>query len=145
VLLGATPREATLYLDGERLGENPITLTRPGETSVRRLRAEAPGFESAEREVRLDHDGRFELVLSPSAPPPEREPRSLPIASGGASSKEPVSCHGSPPGASVTEGTARPHARPAHHPPPPAAPVAPEPRPGKRPLDIDRSNPWSTE
>jgi eukaryotic-like serine/threonine-protein kinase len=141
VLLGAMPREATLYLDGERLANNPITLSRPGETSARRLRAEAPGFQAAEREVTLDRNDSFELVLSPSLPSPETQapPTALPPAA-----SSPVT-RSSAPGGSAPKETARPRPRPARPPSALPAPADSAPKPSKRPRGIDRSNPWSSQ
>jgi hypothetical protein len=136
VHLAALPKEATLYLDGERLSTNPITLSRPAETSTRRLRAEAAGFESAEREITLDQNGSFELKLSPSAPLPETVPHASPL---------PPADVIVPAAPAVASAKKRPRARPSQAAPPAPVIVDPVQKPSKHPLGIERSNPWSTK
>jgi serine/threonine protein kinase len=129
VTLSVFPREAILTLDGQRLDHNPFSTTRTADTAIHRLRAEAPGHEPTEREIRLDRDATLELRLSPVA----------------------AASHGAPSANPALNGEPRHSARPNRlattpHPQPIDGPVPAEARPerqtSKRPLLVDRSNPW---
>jgi hypothetical protein len=123
VHIDALPREAVLYLDGQRLPSNPFSAAKPLDPAPHRLRAEAPGYGAVERDLTLERDVHVELALS-RVDPPKRELHSPPA-----------------------QRTKAPGAQPRKDKPTPTpAPPRPEPErtptPSKRPLSIDRTNPW---
>jgi serine/threonine-protein kinase len=69
VLLATRPPHAALFLDGQRLPENPHGSRRPRDTNVHRVRAEAPGFLPAEVEVSFESDLDLDLRLEPAPLP----------------------------------------------------------------------------
>lgn len=60
--LTAFPGSAKIYLDGELLPSNPVSKALPRGTSSHKLRIEAPGFETEERELTAERDA--EIVVS---------------------------------------------------------------------------------
>ena len=77
VVFSARPPEARLFLDGERLEGNPVTLRRQPDAKRHRLRIEAPGFIPFSRSFYLDEDMTrvFDLVRKP--PPAARTPQAV--------------------------------------------------------------------
>lgn len=129
--LSVMPPEATLTLDGQRLGFNPFSTTRSADGALHRLRAEAPGYRSIERDISLSRDLTLELMLSPvAAPSPE-------AASAGRALREPLRSTSlnrimrtpQPSSVPVDELAARE-----------AMPELPARK--KLPLSVDRTNPW---
>lgn len=132
VRFAATPSAATLHLDGQALGSNPYSASRPLDAAPHRLRAEAPGYEPDERSFVMDRDVHLELALKPSP-----EPAAV------------TSARVAPAGTPAVR--ARPGARSTvasgpSSPPPPAPttpPDPPAPASAKKPgFNLDRTNPW---
>jgi serine/threonine protein kinase len=128
VHIDALPREAILYLNGQRLNQNPFSAAKPQDPAPHRLRAEAPGYEAVERELTLERDVHVELVLSRVAdraaatvPPPRTRTNSSAVPKKPAAHKRALP---------TPELVQRPE------------PDDAEPKPSRRPLLIDRSNPW---
>jgi serine/threonine-protein kinase len=76
--LSVLPREATLYLDGRRLPDNPFWASVSATAGPHRVRAEAPGYGAIDRDFTLTANTHVELALSPLAPSAELLPRPLP-------------------------------------------------------------------
>jgi hypothetical protein len=78
VVFSASPPEARVSLDGERLDGNPVTLRRQPDQKAHSVRIEAPGFTTLSRSFHLDEDTsrHFDLVRKPRAlrPPANAEP-----------------------------------------------------------------------
>jgi serine/threonine protein kinase len=128
--LTVSPKEARLTLDGQQLPSNPFASVRPADALPHRLRAEAPGYEPAEREVALARDVTLELALSPVAASAAHAAPVAPISSGPASS------------AARTNRAASPQ-RSSSLAPPGSSEAANQPRSTHElPLVVDRSNPW---
>jgi eukaryotic-like serine/threonine-protein kinase len=68
IRLSATPAEASLILDGERLPANPTSLTLANDGHEHRLRAEADGYEAADTMFTPTHDDGVDVALRPAAP-----------------------------------------------------------------------------
>ena len=70
VVLSARPAEARLFLDGEPLEGNPVTLQRRADDRKHRVRVEATGYATLWRPVDFDRDLSREFDLVPYVPPP---------------------------------------------------------------------------
>ena len=80
--IGASPAEATLWLDGQRLAGNPYSGAHALDLAPHRLRAEASGYVTEERSIVLDRDLELTLALRPA--PVEAVPSRSPSDRGGA-------------------------------------------------------------
>jgi eukaryotic-like serine/threonine-protein kinase len=67
IRLSATPAEASLILDGERLPANPTSLTLANDGHEHRLRAEAEGYEAADTMFTPTRDDGVDVALRPAA------------------------------------------------------------------------------
>lgn len=110
VVVKATPKDATIAIDGARAESNPFEAKVERDGSLHRIRVEAPGYQVEERVVSFDDDVSLEVELAPR--------------SGAA---RPSGGMGTPAGATTT--TATPDA-----PPPATDPKKPPPRTA-RPID----------
>jgi hypothetical protein len=143
MVFSALPPEATLYLDGRRLAQNPFVAAVPADGRPHRLRAEADGYAPDERMLPFHQDVRVDLVLSPVASHAARTglPRQSAPAATHLSSELVVAP--APHSRSAATGqlaapnvaNARPSARPEER-------ARAMPKANKRSLAIDRSNPW---
>jgi hypothetical protein len=61
--ISAMPSQARLYLDGAEVG-NPLEIERRPDDLVHALRAEAPGYKSIARALRLQRDLTIQLELA---------------------------------------------------------------------------------
>lgn len=76
VSFAALPKEATLFLDGNRLPENPYRAQLPADAKTHELRAEAPGYVTQSLSVSLSGPSNLDLALvkSPSESGSKRKP-----------------------------------------------------------------------
>ncbi|MET0593634.1 MAG: PEGA domain-containing protein, partial [Polyangiaceae bacterium] len=68
VMFSARPTDARIFLDGEALDGNPVTLQRSADDKRHRVRIEAPGYATVWRPIDLDRDVSREFELVPAAP-----------------------------------------------------------------------------
>jgi eukaryotic-like serine/threonine-protein kinase len=127
VYFAATPTEAMMTLDGQRLDANPFATIRNADTAPHRLRAEAPGYHPIERDIALARDLTLELMLSPVAV-------SLPNVRSEQRSARQAALHTGPPQRVPTP--------PSSSAGPASGEAPPEPQTSKRALSVDRNNPW---
>jgi serine/threonine-protein kinase len=76
--VAVSPPQAQIYVDDQRMSENPYLSDRTRDTAPHRVRAEATGYVPVHREVRLDRDLDLQLVLAPApagSTPAPRRPR----------------------------------------------------------------------
>jgi serine/threonine-protein kinase len=140
--LGASPPEATLWLDGQRLPGNPYSGAHAVDSAPHRLRAEAPGYVTEERPIALDRDLELTLALRPV--PAETVPSSPPSDGAGAAEASPLPrARRAPPGGAPAKKAASPAPVAPALPPAPAAAPARAPSPSPRgDLELDRGDPW---
>jgi serine/threonine-protein kinase len=67
VQLAATPKSASLFLDGSRV-DNPFAGTFAADSAPHAVHAEAPGYAAASTDVALDRDVNVVLPLTPAKP-----------------------------------------------------------------------------
>jgi serine/threonine-protein kinase len=120
LILQAAPKEAVLFLDGERLPSNPFSTTRPRDAREHELLVEAEGFEPLKRTLHMESDQELSLSLSRSAPATSPEATSAPA--GGEATDAPTSAARRAPARRVVRPAPKP-ARPAAAEPAPAAPT----------------------
>jgi hypothetical protein len=65
----AQPAHAQLFLDGQRLTSNPLSMQLPVNGSIHHLRAEAPGYAPSTSDFSAQRDSTIEIVLTESAAP----------------------------------------------------------------------------
>jgi serine/threonine-protein kinase len=115
LILQAEPKEAVLFLDGERLPSNPFSTTRARDASEHKLTVQAEGYEPLTRTLRMESDLELSLSLSRSvaANPPEARSEAAPA---------PAARRAAP-------------RRAVHSSPKPAVPAAAEPSPAAPAVD----------
>jgi eukaryotic-like serine/threonine-protein kinase len=124
--------DASIYLDGTRIGDTPFAGLQPLDGSPHTLRVEAPGHVTLEREIRLERDLQVELVMSP-LPAPAEVPRTI----------KKLRASKRPDGERAATSVAPPRA--PLEPPEPAPPtVHAEEAHKRRPLELDRNPPWQS-
>jgi eukaryotic-like serine/threonine-protein kinase len=131
----ATPSDAKLYLDGASLPTNPATSSLLRDGATRSIRAEAPGYVSANRLVRCDTSEmiiEFHLVPEPAAAVASSTAKTRPSTGRTGRWRNNVATPASPP-SSLPQTT----------PPPPQPATTAAPASTPPPLDSD--NPWSKD
>jgi hypothetical protein len=88
----ARPKDATIYVDGAKVDQNPFSAKFPTDGTAHRIRVEAAGFETHEEMVTFASDVKRDIVLSKSPEP--TAPSAAPSAS---SSAEPAASASAPP------------------------------------------------
>jgi serine/threonine-protein kinase len=68
ISIAVTPATAQVFVDDRPTAGNPAALSPARDDQVHHVRAEAPGFQSAEVDVTFDRDRGISLALVPAAP-----------------------------------------------------------------------------
>ena len=68
----AQPPTAQLFLDGQRLASNPVSIQLPINGTTHQLRAEAPGYAVNTSDFLAQRDSTIEIVLTEGAPQPAK-------------------------------------------------------------------------
>lgn len=71
LVITSDPADATVLLDGERLGRTPISIMRPMSDGTAVLRLRHRGFQTRKIEIKRNQDINLDIKLRPELPQPD--------------------------------------------------------------------------